>query len=69
MGYLRELGALDESSSSDPRVMIPNYLISQTNCIASSDYYSVCCIDECESLMGKIELAVGAPKASPDSLR
>jgi hypothetical protein len=65
IGYLRELGALDESNPDDPRVMIPNYLISQTNCIASSDYYSVCCINECEDLLVRLETDIAAPEAKP----
>merc|ERR1719183_1293098 len=64
VGYLRQLGALDESNSDEPRVMIANYLNSQTNCIASSDYYSVCCIDECEDLLGHIEKKIAAPEAT-----
>jgi len=65
IGYLRELGALDESNPDDPRVMISNYLISQTNCIASSDYYSVCCINECEDLFVRLEKDIAAPEAKP----
>ena len=34
--------------------MVPNYLNPQAHCIASSDYYPVCCIDECEDLLGHI---------------
>merc|ERR1719231_1226586 len=65
IGYLRQLGTLDESNADDPRVMVANYLTSQANCIASSDYYSVCCIDECEDLMGHLEKSIAAPEAEP----
>jgi hypothetical protein len=41
--YLRELGVLDEQE----QVIVPNYVGSHTNCIASSSLYSVCCINEC----------------------
>lgn len=68
VGYLRQLGALDESDAKDPRVIIPNYLLAQTNCIASSSFYSVCCIDECESLMGQLEQQLAAPEATPERL-
>merc|ERR1719316_567234 len=68
LGYLRELGALDESNADEPRVMITNYLTSQTNCIASSDYYSVCCIDECEDLLGHLEKEIAAPEASVERI-
>jgi len=64
IAYLRQLGGLDESNSDEPRVMIPNYLYSQTNCIASSDYYSVCCLSECEELLGHLEKDIAAPEAS-----
>jgi len=64
IGYLRQLGALDESNPDEPRVMVTNYLTSQANCIASSDYYSVCCIDECEDLLGHIEKKIAAPEAT-----
>jgi len=64
IAYLRQLGGLDESNSDESRVMIPNYLYSQTNCIASSDYYSVCCLSECEDLLGHLEKDVAAPEAS-----
>jgi len=65
ISYLRELGALDESDPEDPRVMIPNYLTSQTNCIASSDYYAVCCLNECEGLTAHLEKEIAAPEATP----
>merc|ERR1719378_545198 len=64
VGYLRQLGTLDESNPSDPRVMLTNYLTSQANCIASSDYYSVCCIDECEDLFSHLEKSLAVPEAT-----
>jgi len=45
-GYLRELGALDDTDPSHPSVIIPNYIQSATNCIASKSLYSVCCLNE-----------------------
>merc|ERR1740121_2086322 len=66
--FLRRLGALDESDSGHPSVIITNYLASQANCLASTSFHSVCCIDECEGLMGHLERAIAAPKASPDSI-
>jgi hypothetical protein len=61
--YLRQLGALDESDSSNLRVIIPNYLNAPSNCIASSAYYGVCCIDECEELLGHVETELKSPMA------
>mmetsp|Transcript_28943 Transcript_28943/g.67074 ORF Transcript_28943/g.67074 Transcript_28943/m.67074 type:complete len:553 (-) Transcript_28943:96-1754(-) len=65
--YLRELGAVDEASSK-PNVLIPNYVNAHSNCLASSSIYSVCCINECEALMGHLETKVAAPEATPRQL-
>lgn len=67
--YLRELGALDETSSwRGPQVIIPNYIQATSNCIVSAPHYRVCCVNECESLLGEIEVAVGAPTALPSAI-
>jgi hypothetical protein len=66
--YLRQLGALDEEDARSPSVIIPNYVNAPSNCVASSKFYSVCCIDECEALLGHIEHDVAAPEASPARL-
>merc|ERR1711920_295892 len=67
--YLRELGALDESSSwLGPQVIIPNYLQATSNCIVSTAHYLVCCVNECESLLGDIELAIDASTGLPSNI-
>jgi hypothetical protein len=66
--YLRELGALDDSDAQNLRVMIPNYIDGASNCVASSGYYSVCCINECEGILGQMEQRFQEPDASPDEL-
>lgn len=66
--YLRQLGALDESDTSNLRVIIPNYLNAPSNCIASSAYYGVCCIDECEEILGQVEREVQGPTAHPTQM-
>jgi len=63
--YLRNLGVLDETNPDIPTVVIPNYLTSQTNCVSSSKFYSVCCSDECEGLMLHVESRLEQPRASP----
>merc|ERR1719456_439795 len=63
VGYLRTLGLLDESDVDQPSVMIANYITSEANCIASSGFYSVCCKNECESLLGHLEDRIGAHEA------
>jgi len=63
--YLRALGALDETDPKRPSVIIPNYVNSPSNCLASSKYYSVCCVDECEVILSSLERNIAAPLASP----
>lgn len=65
---LRDLGALDETVSGHPRVLVANYLLGPTNCIASSRYYSVCCLDECEGLMNELEASIFTPTVKPEQL-
>jgi hypothetical protein len=65
---LRAMEALDETDSDDPKVIIPNYLQGATNCISPAGYYSICCLDECEELMDKIEAHFQAPAASPGAI-
>jgi len=66
--YLRELGVLDESTPSQPSVIISNYINGPSNCLASSKYYSVCCINECEALLQPLERHIGAPDALPSEI-
>mmetsp|Transcript_23616 Transcript_23616/g.71362 ORF Transcript_23616/g.71362 Transcript_23616/m.71362 type:complete len:577 (-) Transcript_23616:26-1756(-) len=65
--YLRQIGALDEAGR-NPRVRIANYVAGPSNCIASSSYYSVCCLSDCEHLMNELEGEVRAPSATPERL-
>lgn len=67
--YLRELGALDESSPwRGKQVIIPNYLQGASNCIVSRPHYLVCCASECEDILGQVEAAVGAAVARPEDV-
>merc|ERR1719394_1219789 len=66
--YLRQSGALDETDDRHPSVIIANYLASRANCLTSTSFYSVCCIDECEGLMGHLERAIAEPRASPSRI-
>jgi hypothetical protein len=65
--YLRTIGALDETSST-PNVFLTNYVEGPSNCIASSSFYSVCCLSSCDSIMDEIERSVLAPTASSEHL-
>jgi len=62
--YLRVLGALDETES-QPRVIVPNYVSSETNCLTASTFYKSCCRSECEDLMEHLEREINAPTAYP----
>merc|ERR1719203_363032 len=66
--YLRDVGALDESDPQRPTVVIPNYLGIRANCLATSSFYKVCCIDECESLMMQLENKIAAPSGAPQKI-
>lgn len=66
--YLRQLGALDESDPANPRVLVANYVHSPSNCVASSSYYSVCCRNECEDLLGHLETQIAKPEATPEKI-
>lgn len=67
--YLRELGALDESSVwRGKQVIIPNYLQGASNCIVMNSHYLVCCINECETVLNDVEDAIGAPVADPEQI-
>jgi len=61
--YLAQNGALDTHGVD--RVIIANYVNSPSNCLASSKFYSVCCINECEDLMDHIEHHFAAPAVTP----
>jgi hypothetical protein len=66
--YLRDLGALDETSRWGKQVIIPNYLQGANNCIVSGEHYLVCCANECEDLMGEVETKVAKPLATPEEI-
>eukprot|EP00929_Paragymnodinium_shiwhaense_P081800 TRINITY_DN428_c0_g2_i2.p1 TRINITY_DN428_c0_g2~~TRINITY_DN428_c0_g2_i2.p1 ORF type:complete len:571 (-),score=205.30 TRINITY_DN428_c0_g2_i2:91-1803(-) len=66
--YLRQLGVLDETKQGEPRVLVANYVLSKSNCLADMGFYSICCINECEGLLGHIEKSVANHEASPEQL-
>merc|ERR1719384_1416021 len=67
--YLRELGALDETSSwRGKQVIVSNYMQAVSNCIVTRPHYLVCCVNECEEMMGYVESAIGAPVASMEEV-
>ncbi|CAK0904362.1 unnamed protein product [Prorocentrum cordatum] len=64
--YLRRIGALDETNATKPMVIVPNYVMGRMNCLESSGIYSLCCRNECEDLMGRLEQEIGSPNAPAD---
>jgi len=66
--FLNQIGALDESQGGEPSVIVPNYISASSNCIASSSFYSVCCISECEGLLRHLENEIAAPSVDPQRL-
>jgi hypothetical protein len=66
--YLRQLGALDESSPSNPRIIVPNYVNAVGNCRASGKYYQSCCVSECEVLQLEIERSLLQPAPLPQQI-
>merc|ERR1719343_1062541 len=68
--FLKQLGAIDQHfrPQEGPWVVIPNYVMSLTNCLASSSMYTVCCMDPCEEILRHLESRVGAPTATPEQL-
>jgi len=56
---------LDESDPLNPQVIVTNYVHSPSNCVASSSFYQVCCINECEGLLAHLEREIAAPEGAP----
>lgn len=64
-----QLGVLDNSFYwQGTQLTIPIYILSHSNCIEGSDYYSICCPNECDELLGAIEAEVRKPHASVEQI-
>merc|ERR1719313_1231238 len=63
--YLRKLGALDDTHPGEPQVIVSNFIISPNNCLVDNGFYSICCLNECEDVMAKLEKSIGSPEATP----
>jgi len=68
VAYLRNLGVLEEQGMQSPRIVMANYITSVSRCYPFSSYFSICCHDECEDLMGSLENSISAPHATPARL-
>jgi hypothetical protein len=64
--YLKAVGALDDSDAlMGPKVITTNYVLAKSNCLAHSHFYSICCLNECEELYGRLEQTVASAVTSP----
>jgi hypothetical protein len=66
--FLRHLGALEESDIRNPRVLVANYINSPTNCMQMSNYFLVCCQNECDNRLAQLESHLGTPAATPEQI-
>jgi len=49
--YLKDMGALDDTNKEQPLVISANYAMARSNCLEATDFFAVCCRNECEDLM------------------
>jgi hypothetical protein len=66
--YLRRLGAVDDSDPAVPHVLLPNYMASPSNCLATTSFFDLCCPSECESIVEGLERKIAAPDAAIDQV-
>eukprot|EP00930_Biecheleria_cincta_P002235 TRINITY_DN103260_c0_g1_i1.p1 TRINITY_DN103260_c0_g1~~TRINITY_DN103260_c0_g1_i1.p1 ORF type:complete len:624 (+),score=120.96 TRINITY_DN103260_c0_g1_i1:115-1986(+) len=66
--YLKTLGVLDDSDPQNPQVIIPNYIMARTNCLEASSIFAVCCRDQCENLLTKVESQFQSSLAEPQKI-
>jgi len=59
---LQRLGVLAEPG---PQLIASNYINSQIFCLSTASYYTACCPNKCESLLGAFERGAGAALAEP----
>lgn len=66
--YLQQAGILEEENG-EKYVLIANYLLGASNCIASSEYFAVCCLNECETLLNHFEASFQMPGAALEQVQ
>jgi len=65
--YLLQIGAINMASGTQ-QVRISNYMEGPSNCIVEDEYFSICCLSACESIMREVEGQVRSPVALPQHL-
>jgi len=66
--YLKDMGALDDTNKEQPLVISANYAMARSNCLEATDFFAVCCRNECEDLMGSLEKSIGMERATADGI-
>lgn len=66
--YLQFIGVLDESDPKQPLLLEANFLNSPLMCLATGSFYTVCCPNECETLLSHLETALASPEVALDDL-
>jgi len=66
--YLKRLGVLDDTDPAQPSLITANYVTARPNCLDSSNVYTLCCTNPCESLMVHLEQEVGQATASVEKV-
>jgi len=69
LDFVSDLGVVTHKThSKHARLVVPNYLSSQSMCLATASFHSVCCENKCESLYTRLEQGVGAPAATAEQI-
>jgi len=63
---LQKFGVL--SADAEAKLIIPNYVNSQSMCLSTASFYAACCVNECEGLLGRLEREVRAPAVAAAEL-
>jgi hypothetical protein len=64
--YLQAIGALDDSDPfHGPKVIVSNYILAKSNCLAHSSSYGICCLNECDSLYAMLEEGTAGYESTP----
>jgi len=47
---------------------VPNYVLAKSNCVAQTDIYAYCCMNECEGLYRQLEERIVAPDGTHEQI-
>jgi hypothetical protein len=65
---MQMLGALSTASDEPARLIIPNYVNSQSMCLSTTSFYMACCPNECQGILATLERSVAAPAVAAAEL-